>query len=98
MSASYNRSFMKHRDPLDGPNTAAMVEEARGRNDRRLMRLLGCDELVWERTNPYWFIGSDEERWEAWAAEDRAFMLGYGAQSEASALVLKAPTRRTVIV
>jgi hypothetical protein len=97
MSASYNRSFMKHRDPLDGPNTLALVEEARRRNDRRLMRLLGCDDLIWERTNPYWFVGSEEERWKAWAEEDRAFMRGGSEEDRASALVLKAPTRRTVI-
>jgi ectoine hydroxylase-related dioxygenase (phytanoyl-CoA dioxygenase family) len=96
MSASYNRSFMKHRDPLDGPNTRALLEEAKRRNDRRLMRLLGCDDLLWDRTNAYWFIGSEEERWAAWAAEDRAFMLN-GENSGPSELVLKAPTRRTLI-
>jgi hypothetical protein len=72
MSASYNCSFMKHRDPLDGPNTRDIVERARRSGDRRLMRLLGEDEQLWDRVNPYWFMGTDEERWRHWISEDRA--------------------------
>jgi hypothetical protein len=97
MAASYNRSFMKHRDPLDGRNTQMLLEEARERNDRRLMRLLGCDEQLWDRTNPYWFVGSDEERWRAWIAQDRAAMSGHPEDTPSlRGLVLKAQSRRVV--
>jgi hypothetical protein len=71
MSASYNRSWMKHRIDLSGPRTRALVERARERGDVRLMRLLGQDPTLWERVNPYWFTGADEDRWQAWIAEDR---------------------------
>ncbi|TRW14572.1 phytanoyl-CoA dioxygenase family protein [Glacieibacterium frigidum] len=76
MSASYNSSWMKHRDRLDGPKTTALRDQARAARDRRLTRLLGEDDLVWDRTNPYWSTGGEAERWAAWIAEDRAWRDG----------------------
>ena len=72
LSVAYNRSWMKHRDNHAGPRTQALLDVARARNDRRLMRLLGDDPLLWERSNPYFMSGSDEARWAAWTEEDRA--------------------------
>ena len=38
------------------------------------MRLLGHDDLLWERGKPYFMSGDDEARWAAWIEEDRAAM------------------------
>jgi hypothetical protein len=75
MAASYNRSWMRHADP-HGPRVAARAEQARAANDRRLARLLGQDDQVWERSNPYWAFGTEGERWREWIAEDRAALAG----------------------
>ena len=76
LSASYNRCWLRHRDNHAGPRVQAVVEDARARNDRRLMRLLGHDDLLWERSNPYFMSGDDEARWAAWIEEDRAALRG----------------------
>ena len=72
LAASYNRSWMRHRDNHSGPRVQSLVEAARKRNDRRMLRLLGVDELLWERSNPYFLSGDDEARWAEWIEEDRA--------------------------
>jgi hypothetical protein len=97
MSASYNRSFMRHRDRLDGPRTQAIVDAARAAGDRRLMRLLGVDEQLWDRCNPYWFTGTDEERWQGWIAEDRAAACAFEGKAIAQEHVHMAPSRRTMM-
>jgi hypothetical protein len=96
MSASYNRSFMRHRDGLDGVKTKAVVERARAKGDRRLMRLLGVDEQLWDRCNPYWFTGTDEERWRAWIQEDRAAAGECETNACSEQHVHMAPSRRTM--
>lgn len=74
LSASYQRCWLRHCDKHVGPRVQAVVEDARTRNDRRVMRLLGHDHLLWERGKPYFMSGDDEARWAAWIEEDRAAM------------------------
>ena len=50
----------------------SLIEAGGKRNDRRRLRLLGVDELLCERSNPYFMIGDDEARWAEWIEEDRA--------------------------
>ena len=40
-----------------------------------MLRLLGHDELLWERSNPYFETGDDRTRWQRWAAEDTALLV-----------------------
>ncbi len=75
LSASLNLSWMRHRDNHSGPRVSALADDAQARGDRRLLRLLGRDPLLWERSNPYFMTDSDEARWAAWAEEDRAALL-----------------------
>jgi len=37
-----------------------------------MLRLLGADPLLWERSNPYFASGDDASRWARWVVEDRA--------------------------
>lgn len=70
-SVYYNLTWLKHTDNHGGPRTQALLQEARKRHDRRLMRLLGVDEQLQARANSG-FLFPDEQRWAEWAAEDRA--------------------------
>jgi hypothetical protein len=76
MSANYNQNWMRHRDHFDGPNIGALKDRLRKDRDRRGLRLVGEDPLMWDRVNPYWFTGTDVDRWERWIEEDRAFAEG----------------------
>lgn len=76
MAANYNQSWMKHRDRFDGPKTRSWMDQLRQARDRRGLRLLGEDAQMWDRTNPYWFTGSEQERWRHWIAEDQSFQDG----------------------
>jgi hypothetical protein len=76
MAASYNSSWMKHRDDYGGSKVSALKARLKRERDRRGLRLLGEDPLMWERVNPYWFTGTEQQRWERWMAEDRAFARG----------------------
>ena len=73
MSRFYTKCYLPRRDNHDGPNVQAIVAEARERNDRRMMRLFGEDELAGRRCMS---TGScpEEELWKRWIAEDRAVM------------------------
>ena len=56
-----------------GPNVQQIVSEARERNDRRLMRLFGVDDLA--RRQSMGTGGEPEEvLWKKWIEEDRAAM------------------------
>ena len=72
------------------------------------MRLLGHDDLLWERSNPYFMSGDDEARWAAWIEEDRAALrvstaapaapsssLYSALRSPSNALEHSRPTQRT---
>ena len=68
LSVYYNCSWLKHTDTYEGPNCQQLIREARERNDRRALRLLGED--VPSRCNTG-FLRPDEERWREWIEEDR---------------------------
>jgi hypothetical protein len=66
-----NHSWLKHRANFQGPISRAVIGRARARNDRRLLRLLGEDDLFMPRANSG-FTQPDEEQWRKWIAEDVA--------------------------
>ncbi|MXV76884.1 phytanoyl-CoA dioxygenase family protein [Candidatus Poribacteria bacterium] len=70
-SIYYNLTWLKHTDHHTGTNTQKLLAEAKALNNHQHMRLLGVDEQLQPRCNSG-FLQSDEERWEAWAAADRA--------------------------
>jgi hypothetical protein len=70
-SIYYNRSWLRYRDNHGGPNVAKILQLARQRNDRRLMRLFGVDEQIFRRANSGFQV-ADEEMWDRWIQEDRA--------------------------
>ena len=72
VSISYNLCWLRHRDSLNGPRVQALIDSARARNDRHMLRLLGADPLLWERSNPYFDTEGDATRWAQWVAEDKA--------------------------
>lgn len=69
-SIYYNKSWLKCRDNHDGPAVQAIVQTARANEDRRLMRLLGEDPMLYARANSG-FSRDDETAWAEWIAEDR---------------------------
>ncbi len=73
-----NHSWLKHRANYSGPVSSSVKARARHVGDRRLLRLLGEDDLFVPRANSG-FVESDESMWERWIAEDQAF---HRAQSE----------------
>lgn len=70
-SIYYNLTWLKHTDHHTGPHTQKLLADAKAANNHQLMRLLGVDEQLQPRCNSG-FLHSDEERWEQWAAADRA--------------------------
>ena len=68
---TYNHSWLKYRANYSGPNSQAVIRDAHERNDRRLLRLLGVDDLLFRRAN-WGFREPDEEIWKQWREEDRA--------------------------
>ena len=66
-----NHSWLKHRANYRGPVSQAVIAGARERNDRRLLRLLGVDDLFVQRAN-CGFLNPDEDNWRRWIAEDTA--------------------------
>ena len=70
-SIYYNLSWLKHTDHHSGPRTQKLLAEAKAANNHQLMRLLGVDEQLQPRCNSG-FLSADKERWEQWAAADRA--------------------------
>lgn len=75
ISNYYNRIGMPTVDNHSGPNVQKIVAAARERNDRRLMRLFGADDLIAARANAF-FMAPDEEMWAKWIDEDRAVLNG----------------------
>ena len=70
-SIYYNLTWLKHTDHHTGPHTQKLLADAKAQNHHQHMRLLGVDEQLQPRCNSG-FLHSDEERWEQWAAADRA--------------------------
>lgn len=75
ISNYYNRIGTPTVDNHAGPNVQKIVAAARERNDRRLMRLFGVDDLIAARANAF-FMAPDEEMWAKWIDEDRAVLNG----------------------
>ena len=66
-----NHSWLKHRANFQGPVSQAVIAQARERNDRRLLRLLGVDDQFVQRAN-CGFLDPDEDNWRRWIAADAA--------------------------
>ena len=66
-----NHSWLKQRANFRGPVSQAVIAQARERNDRRLLRLLGVDDQFAQRAN-CGFLDPDEENWRRWIADDAA--------------------------
>ena len=69
-AASYNITWLRQHNSFDGPNCQRIIERARRDNDRRVLRLMGIDELLLRRCN----TGShrrEQEYWSKWLEEDR---------------------------
>jgi ectoine hydroxylase-related dioxygenase (phytanoyl-CoA dioxygenase family) len=73
-SIFYNLTWLKHTDIHSGPNVQHIVRQARARNDRRILRLFGEDDLLERRANSG-FMEDDETLWERWIEEDRAALV-----------------------
>ncbi len=73
-ATTYNHQWMKFRANYSGPACQAVIRIARERGDRRLLRLLGVDDQLWDRAGD-WAMQPDEARWERWRAEDRAALV-----------------------
>jgi hypothetical protein len=70
-SIYYNKSWLKYRDNHNGPAIHTILDAAREKNDRRLMRLFAAeDPLMFGRANSG-FNSGDEIMWKKWVAEDR---------------------------
>lgn len=69
--ASYNSTWMRHKDNHSGPSVQRIISQARDRNDHRMLRLFGVDDQLEARVNGGATI-LDELRWAEWAAADRA--------------------------
>lgn len=74
----YNRSYLVQEDNFSGPNCRLLVERAHRQRDRRLLRLLGHDELAFAR-QIRGFTRSTEEDWRRWRDEDERYARGDGA-------------------
>lgn len=68
----YNLSALRQEDNFAGPNCRALVESAKRTNDRRLLRLLGEDPLIFPRQNSG-FTNDHERDWKRWHDEDAEF-------------------------
>jgi ectoine hydroxylase-related dioxygenase (phytanoyl-CoA dioxygenase family) len=64
-----NLSVLRAEDNFAGPNCRALASSARRDKDRRLLRLLGEDPLIFPRQNSG-FTRGDEADWQRWRDED----------------------------
>jgi Phytanoyl-CoA dioxygenase (PhyH) len=68
----FQLSTLRPEDNFAGPTCRAMAESARLCHDRRLMRLLGEDPLIFPRQNSG-FTASHEGDWKRWSEEDAVY-------------------------
>ena len=68
----FNLSSLRPEDNFAGPNCRALLDSARRSNDRRLLRLLGEDPLIFPRQNSG-FTTEPQIDWQRWHDEDTAF-------------------------
>lgn len=69
---TYNLSAYTHEDNYQGPNCKQLRNKAFTNHDRRLMRLLGDDDLIFPRQNSG-FTEPHEASWARWLQEDEEF-------------------------
>lgn len=67
--AMYSRSWIARRSNPVGPNCDALRAAARARSDRRVLRLLGEDDRIFERQD-MGFTENEDSTWTRWIAED----------------------------
>lgn len=72
----YNASMLRQEDNFDGPNCRALRDAAQRCHDRRLLRLLGDDPLIFPRQNSG-FTGDEAADWATWVAEDEVIAAEY---------------------
>ena len=72
---TYNHAWLKFRADYNGPACRTIIDRARQRSDRRLLRLLGHDERMFQRAN-WGYCRPDTEIWKQWSDEDRAALRG----------------------
>jgi hypothetical protein len=93
----YNLSTLRAEDNFAGPNCRALADSARRANDRRLLRLLGEDPLIFPRQNSGFTTGHESD-WQRWHDEDTAFAneaAAIAATSHRVRSLLALPQRRT---
>jgi ectoine hydroxylase-related dioxygenase (phytanoyl-CoA dioxygenase family) len=76
----FQLSTLRSEDNFSGPNCQALARSARICHDRRLMRLIGEDPLIFPRQNSG-FTSSHEGDWRHWNEED----LAYGGEAAVAA-------------
>jgi len=69
---AYNHCWLKCRNNFRGPACEAIINQARERQDRRLLRLLGADETVLHRALHHDVMAPEEETWREWSLADQA--------------------------
>lgn len=65
----YSLSSLRQEDNFNGPNCLALLVTARRTHDRRMLRLLGEDDLIFPRQNSG-FLEPHDEDWRLWVDED----------------------------
>lgn len=83
---AYNLSTLRQEDNFAGPNCRALIDSAKHTNDRRLLRLLGEDPLIFPRQNSG-FTHDHEQDWRRWQEEDAEFARQATDSAERSARV-----------
>jgi len=68
----FNLSALRPEDNFAGPNCRALIDSAQRARDRRLLRFLGEDPLIFPRQNSG-FTAEHEKDWKRWRDEDTAF-------------------------
>lgn len=93
----YNLSTIRQEDNFAGPNCRALAESAGRSNDRRLLRLLGDDPLIFPRQNSG-FTDEQDRDWQRWQDEDAQFAAQAGdvaATAHRVRAALAVPQQRT---
>lgn len=72
---TFNHAWLKFRAKYTGPACRTIIERARRSSDRRLLRLLGHDNLMFQRAN-WGYRRPDTEIWKQWADEDSKALRG----------------------
>jgi len=76
---AYNHCWLKRRNNFRGPNCELIIAQARARQDRRLLRLLGADETVLTRALHHDVLAPEEATWQVWHEADRAALIATAA-------------------